>query len=365
MAQSGRLCRDPDEYKSGSQLPIAHNNRPPFSSFALVYTENSCAAQINSLIRQTRVVRSFAMAASSQPVVHTLYEPTSGTWQYIVACPVTSQAAVIDPVLNFNAATNELSTKSADEILGLIKDKAYHVTYLLETHVHADHLTASQYLQQELEATSVDRPKTCMGKRVKDAQARFGKRYGVSAAELETAFDHLFEDGEQFSIGTLKVEVLHLPGHTPDHIGYMTGENVFTGDSIFNPDVGSARCDFPGGSATALYKSMSKLLSLPPHYRLYTGHDYPPATRINVAGEKPEPLPYTTVSDQRQGNKHVKDGTLEEEFVQWRSERDAGLAEPKLINQALQFNITAGRLPEIAADGHRYFVPAKAVQEVL
>ncbi len=184
-------------------------------------------------------------------------------------------------------------------ILALIKDKEYVVTYLLETHIHADHLTASQYLQQELEKASGERPKTCMGKRVKDAQARFGKRFGVSVAELDTAFDHLLEDGEQLSIGELKVEVLHLPGHTPDHVGYMIGENVFTGDSIFNPDVGSARCDFPGGSATALYKSMAKLLSLPRHYRLYTGHDYPPADRNGVEGEKPKPLAYTTVGDQQ------------------------------------------------------------------
>jgi glyoxylase-like metal-dependent hydrolase (beta-lactamase superfamily II) len=299
------------------------------------------------------------MAASSVPIIHTLFEPTSGTWQYVVACPTTSQAAVIDPVLNFNAATNELSTKSADEILALVKEKGYLVTHLLETHVHADHLTASNYLQKQLENSTGKRPQTCIGKRIKDAQARFGGRYGIPAAELDTAFDHLCEDGETFSLGDMQGEVLYLPGHTPDHVGYMIGENVFAGDSIFNPDVGSARCDFPGGSATALYGSMAKLLSLPRHYRLYTGHDYPPATRNGI------PLPYTTVGDQREGNKHVKDGRSENDFVKWRSERDAGLAEPKLINQALQFNIMAGRLPEVAADGHRYFVPKQAPQTVL
>jgi glyoxylase-like metal-dependent hydrolase (beta-lactamase superfamily II) len=299
------------------------------------------------------------MAASAVPVIHSLFEPTSGTWQYVVACPATSQAAIIDPVLNFSAATNELSTKSADEILALIKEKGYLVTHLLETHVHADHLTASNYLQKQLEDSTGKRPATCIGKRIKDAQARFGGRYGIPAAELDTAFDHLCDDGEKFSIGHLQGEVLYLPGHTPDHIGYMIGENVFAGDSIFNPDVGSARCDFPGGSATALYSSMAKLLSLPRHYRIYTGHDYPPATRSG------KPLPYTTVGEQREGNKHVKDGTSEDEFVKWRSERDAGLAEPKLINQALQFNITAGRLPEVDADGRRYFVSKQASQTVL
>lgn len=305
------------------------------------------------------------MAVSIAPVVHTLFEPVSGTWQYVVACPVTCQAAIIDPVLNFNAATNDLSTEAADEILALVNEKQYLVTHILETHVHADHLTASHYLQQKIQSTSAEPPKICMGKRVKDAQAQFGKLFGVPSTKLDVAFDHLFEDGETFSIGDLTVEVLHLPGHTPDHIGYMIGENVFTGDSIFNPDVGSARCDFPGGSATALFNSMSKLLSLPPHYRLYTGHDYPPATRTSSPDGKPEPLAYTTVQDQREGNNHVKDGTLEKEFVQWRSERDAGLAQPKLINQALQFNIMAGRLPEPDGDGHRYFVPLQAVQTVL
>jgi len=299
------------------------------------------------------------MAATVAPVINTLFEPTSGTWQYVVACPDTSQAAIIDPVLNFNATTNELSTKAADEILALVKDKGYQVTYLLETHVHADHLTASNYLLQELENSASKRPQTGIGRRIKDAQTRFGGQYGIPPPELDSAFDHLFEDDESFSIGHVQAKILYLPGHTPDHIGYMIGENVFTGDSIFNPDVGSARCDFPGGSATALFNSMTKLLSLPGHYRLYTGHDYPPATRAG------QPLPYTTVSDQRGGNKHVKDGTSEHDFVQWRSERDAGLAEPKLMQQALQFNIVAGRLPEVAADGHRYFVPKQPLQTVL
>jgi glyoxylase-like metal-dependent hydrolase (beta-lactamase superfamily II) len=187
------------------------------------------------------------MAASAVvPTIHPLFEPTSGTWQYIVACPTTAQAAIIDPVLNFNAATNELSTKAADEIVAVVREQGYTVVYLLETHVHADHLTAANYLQEQLGQGSAPRPKTCIGKRIKDAQARFSGRFGIPAAELDTAFDQLCDDGGTLLIGDLPCEVLYLPGHTPDHIGYLIGENVFVGDSIFNPDVGSARCDFPG-----------------------------------------------------------------------------------------------------------------------
>jgi glyoxylase-like metal-dependent hydrolase (beta-lactamase superfamily II) len=152
------------------------------------------------------------MAASAVPIIHTLFETTSGTWQYVVACPTTSQAVVIDPVLNFNAATNELSTRLIDEILALVKEKGYRMTHLLETHVDANHLTASHCLQRQLGDTVDKRPKTCIGKRIKDAQAQFGGKYGIPAAELIKAFDHLFEDGENFSIGGLKAEVLHLLG---------------------------------------------------------------------------------------------------------------------------------------------------------
>jgi glyoxylase-like metal-dependent hydrolase (beta-lactamase superfamily II) len=154
----------------------------------------------------------------------------------------------------------------------------------------------------------------------------------------------MYADGESFDIGNVQVVVLHLPGHTPDHVGYQIGENVFTGDSIFNPDLGSARCDFPEGSASALWNSMQRLLSLPLHYKLYTGHDYPPADRKGEDGDS-KPRPYATVEEHRASNKHVKVGTEESTFVEWRTTRDAGLNEPKLINHALQFNIRAGKLP--------------------
>lgn len=163
---------------------------------------------------------------------------------------------------------------------------------------------------------------------------------------MTNVFDHLWTDNEAFQIGELKAEVLYLPGHTPDHVGYRIGDqDVFTGDSIFNPDVGSARCDFPGGDAHELWVSMSRLLALPPHVRLYTGHDYPPADREGEGEEGGKERPYTTVKEQREGNKHVKSGTKEVDFVNWRRERDAGLGEPRLLSVAMQVNVRGGRLP--------------------
>ena len=302
---------------------------------------------------------------SPKPNIHTIYEPVTGTWQYVVADQGTQVAVIIDAVLDFDAATSKISTGSADALLTLVESNRYTVDRLLETHVHADHLTASGYLQKRLTAVQGKKPTIGIGKRIADVQSRFGTRYGVSPDELSGHFDHTFDDHEHFMIGTVQVDVLHLPGHTPDHIGYLIGDNVFTGDSIFNPDVGSARCDFPGGSATALHASMSELLALPPHYRLYTGHDYPPDSReTNESGSKAKP--FTTVEEQRKENKHVKDGTKKEEFIKWRSDRDSGLAEPKLIHQALQFNIRAGHLPTTDSEGYMYFkVPLKVPEALL
>jgi glyoxylase-like metal-dependent hydrolase (beta-lactamase superfamily II) len=292
------------------------------------------------------------------PQVHTVFEPKTGTWQYVVADPTTKQAVIIDSVLDYDPAASQLSTKSADDLLALVASHGYTITRILETHAHADHLTASRYLQKQLQQKESQRPEVCIGGRIKDVQALFGPRYGVPLSELDQAFDYTFKDGEKFKIGNVEAEVVHLPGHTPDHIGYVIGSNVFTGDSMFNPDVGSARCDFPGGSATSLYQSMQKLLHLPPHYRLYTGHDYPPDTREAPDGVKE--MPYTTVKRQRRENKHVKEGTKEEDFVKWRAERDSGLPEPKLIHQSLQVNIRGGRLPRPDSSGMRWLhVPLK------
>ncbi len=186
-----------------------------------------------------------------EPVVHAIFEPQTCTWQYIVADPSTNAAVIIDPVLDFDQARNTVSTKSADALLSLVEEKGYTVDRLLETHVHADHLTAAKYLQHKL-AKKGQRPEVGIGKRIGGVQERFAERYDIAREEYEGAFDKLFDDDEVFHVGELESKAVHLPGHTPDHMGYLIGENIFSGDSIFNSDVGSARCDFPGGNAKDL-----------------------------------------------------------------------------------------------------------------
>jgi len=299
---------------------------------------------------------------SPEPNVLPVFEPKTGTWQYIISCPTTSKACILDPVLDYDPSTATISTTSADALLSHIASKSLTVTHIMETHAHADHLTASRYLQASLTTTSPNSltPQICIGRRIKDVQATFSAKYGIDKSDLIYSFDKLWDDGETFEVGELTGQVLYLPGHTPDHVGYAIGSNVFTGDSIFNPDVGSARCDFPGGDASALWNSMNTLLSLPEEYRLYTGHDYPPGTR-EAMGEVGKEKAYTTVKEQREENKHAKIGTAEEEFVSWRRERDGGLGEPRLLHQAMQVNIRGGRLPAPSPAGDRFFaVPIKA-----
>ncbi|KAF4982470.1 hypothetical protein FZEAL_1924 [Fusarium zealandicum] len=284
--------------------------------------------------------------ATQDPIVHDVFENITGTWQYVVADPSTSSAAIIDPVLDYDPVTQAVTTKTADAILALIKKQGYKVERILETHAHADHLTAASYLQSRLTQEQGHRPPIGIGKRITQVQTRFGQGYGVSTEEYQVVFDKLFDDDETFDIGTLKATAMHLPGHTPDHMGYKIGDNVFCGDSIFHADIGTARCDFPGGSANNLFESGRKLLSLPAQTKIWTGHDYPPEDRG-------APVPYMTVQQHREQNKHVKDGITEQEFVALRSERDAKLAAPRLIHQSLQVNIRGGRLPKPDDSGHR------------
>ncbi|KAF2466573.1 Metallo-hydrolase/oxidoreductase [Lindgomyces ingoldianus] len=299
------------------------------------------------------------MKDPTQPEVHPIFEPNTSTWQYIIADPATKDAAIIDSVLDFNISTSTITTTSADNLIDLAKRNDYRIVYILETHAHADHLTASKYIQQTLLRGGNPKPQICIGKRIEQVQRTFATKYHINEAEYVSIFDKLLEDGEHLPLGKLEIEVLHLPGHTPDHVGYVIGSNVFTGDSLFLPDVGSARCDFPGGDATALFKSMMRLLTLPPDCRLYSGHDYPP----NQDG-RTEPRAFATVAEQREKNKHVHDGVTLDEFVQWRTQRDATLGEPRLLHQALQFNIRAGQLPSASEHGHRFFhVPLKVPEE--
>jgi glyoxylase-like metal-dependent hydrolase (beta-lactamase superfamily II) len=306
------------------------------------------------LLNQFNIMADKAQPQSiGSPLIHTIHEPKTGTWQYIVADPSTRKAVIIDSVLDFDPATSSISTPSADNLLEIVRKESYTVEKILETHAHADHLTASYYLKQQL----CTHPEICIGARIGAVQATWAEKYGIEKFEYEGVFDKLFEDDENFAIGGIQSKVIHLPGHTPDHVGYLIGPNVFAGDSIFNPDIGSARCDFPGGSAADLFASTKKLLSMPGEYKLYTGHDYPDGR---------DALSYTTVAVQRETNKYVKNGTNEEDFVKWRRERDSGLGEPKLLHQALQTNIRAGRLPAKNKDGLRLFsVPIKGPVGVL
>ncbi|KAF4986990.1 hypothetical protein FDECE_15655 [Fusarium decemcellulare] len=281
-----------------------------------------------------------------EPTVHDLFEKVTGTWQYVVVDPSTLTAAIIDPVLDYDPVTQAVTTKTADAILSLVKDKGYKVERILETHAHADHLTAASYLQHRLTKEQGHKPLVGIGKRINQVQKRFGEGYGVPPEEYGVVFDTLFDDDETFNIGKLSATAIHLPGHTPDHLGYKIGDNVFCGDSLFHADIGTARCDFPGGSANQLFESGRKLLSMPGHTKIWTGHDYPSAARA-------APVPWMTVQQHREMNKHVKDGITEDEFVALRNERDANLAAPRLLHQSLQVNIRAGQLPKPNEAGHR------------
>ncbi|TPR07714.1 Major Facilitator Superfamily protein [Aspergillus niger] len=283
---------------------------------------------------------------AQEPTIHSQFEPNTGTWQYIVADPSTSKAVIIDPVLDYDSATQVISTSTADSLLVGIEEKNYSISYILETHAHADHLTAASYLASRISQKQGFRPSIGIGKHITQVQQLFGSRFQIPAEEYEGVFDKLWEDGETFKVGSLTATAMHLPGHTPDHLGYKIGDNVFCGDSLFHADIGTARCDFPNGSAQSLYHSVQKLLSLPNHVRIWTGHDYPNANRT-------EPVPWLTVRDHRTRNKHVNDDVTEEQFLALRQERDATLRQPKLLNPSLQVNIRAGRLPRKTESGMR------------
>ncbi|AEO60324.1 hypothetical protein MYCTH_2309474 [Thermothelomyces thermophilus ATCC 42464] len=304
---------------------------------------------------------------AQEPRIHSIFEPQTSTWQYIVADPATRAAVVIDPVLDYDKTTRAISTTAADALLDFIRSEGYTVSHVLETHAHADHLTAAFYLRRRLAALQGQggrpggdqgaAPAVGIGRRIGEVQGLFGKRYGVACDEYDGAFDLLLDDDQVFWIGQLPAQVMHLPGHTPDHVGYRIGDNVFCGDSLFHPALGTARCDFPGGSARALYQSARKLLSLPDHVKVWVGHDYPPE------GER-APEPWTTVGEHRARNKHVRDGVTEDEFVQMRNARDKVLGAPRLLHESLQVNIRAGQLPRADESGMRTLrLPIKVPDE--
>jgi glyoxylase-like metal-dependent hydrolase (beta-lactamase superfamily II) len=276
------------------------------------------------------------------PTIRAFFDEPTNTVSYLVADAATRRAAVIDPVLDYDHRTGKASTKSADAILEAAANGGFQIDWVLETHAHADHLSGAPYLKLKTGA------KVGIGEHIRDVQKIF--RPVFNATDLKgdgSEFDRLFRDGERFSIGSLEVEVLHVPGHTPADIAYKIGDAVFVGDTLFMPDYGTARADFPGGDARTLYRSIRRLLSLPSVTRLFMCHDYKAPGRDHYAWE-------TTVGEQRAHNPHVKDGIEEEAFVAMREARDAKLAAPLLLLPSIQVNIRAGKLPPADANGVHY-----------
>ncbi|TWI06241.1 glyoxylase-like metal-dependent hydrolase (beta-lactamase superfamily II) [Luteimonas cucumeris] len=278
------------------------------------------------------------------PTVHPHHHAGTGTWSYVVADPATGEAALIDPVLDYEAASGRTSTASVQALLDYVHEHGYRVRWLLETHAHADHLSAARWLKQRLPEATL-----AIGEGIRIVQATFrpifnlGDGFPVDGSQ----FDHLFAAGESFAIGGLQARVIPVPGHTSDSNAYLIGDALFTGDSLFMPDAGTARCDFPGGSAQTLFRSIQRLFELPDDTRVFVCHDYGPGGRP-VACE-------TSIGEQKRANIHVGGGIDEVQFVAMREARDATLSMPALIIPAVQTNIRAGALPPAEGNGVRYF----------
>jgi len=274
-------------------------------------------------------------------VVDCLFHKGTNTCTFVVGDSFTKRCAIIDSVWDFDVASGTLSFDHDQKVIELVTAKGYTVEWILETHIHADHLTGAQHMKAVLGG------KIGMGRRVIEVQATFKALYNLSDFEADgRQFDHLFSDGETFQIGRLEARVMETPGHTPACVTYVIGNAAFTGDTAFMPDNGTARCDFPGGSPEQLYASVKRIEALPEGTRCFVGHDYPPAGR-DVRFE-------ISVAEQRRDNKHIKDGTSLSEYVQVRTARDKTLDAPKLLLPALQVNIRAGHLPASDSNGVVY-----------
>lgn len=268
-------------------------------------------------------------------------EPTS-TVTYLVWDPATRQAAVIDPVLDYDHRSGKASTVSADRVLDAARADDLTIAWVLETHAHADHLSAAPYIRQRTNA------RVAIGEHIRDVQTIFRPVFNLDDVSGDgSEFDRLLKDGETLQIGQLTVEVLHTPGHTPACVSYRIGDAVFVGDTLFMPDYGTARADFPGGSARTLYRSIQRLLALSPQTRIFLCHDYKAPGRDSYAWE-------TTVAEERARNVHVREGIDEEAFVAMRQQRDATLAAPTLLLPSIQVNIRAGQLPRAESNGVQY-----------
>jgi glyoxylase-like metal-dependent hydrolase (beta-lactamase superfamily II) len=269
------------------------------------------------------------------------YHPPSGTFSYVVSDPVARQAAIVDPVLDYDAAGGRTATAFADDLIAHVRSHGLELAWILETHAHADHLSAAPHIRAALGG------RIAIGAGIREVQARFKKLFNMERGFLPdgSQFDVLFEDGDRFELGRLQGQVLATPGHTSDSISYLIGDAVFVGDTLFAPDAGTARCDFPGGDAALMYRSTRRLFELPDETRVFLCHDYP---------EGRDPMAQSTIGEQRRANIHVRDGISEQEYVRIREARDRTLELPTLILPAVQVNIRAGHLPPAEDNGVAY-----------
>ena len=280
-----------------------------------------------------------------QALIRSFFDPVTATVTHVLADPESKRAAIIDAVLDYDPKAGRTSTTSADALIDWVRSEGLAVDWLLETHAHADHLSAAPYLQQQLGG------QIAIGAHIRDVQSVFKRLFNDDGIPTDgTPFDHLLQDGERVALGALTIEVMHTPGHTPGCVSFavasVSGLDVFIGDTLFMPDYGSARCDFPGGDAAALYRSIRKLLALPPQTRLHLCHDYPGTVRT--------PQWVSTVEEQRRDNIHVHEGIDEATFVAMRTARDKTLAKPVLLLPAIQINVRAGHWPAPEANGVSY-----------
>lgn len=279
---------------------------------------------------------------SPAPEVVAAFDPATHTISYIVADPATGAAAIIDPVLDYDPAAARTSTTSVDHLLEIVAGRGWRLERVLETHAHADHLTGAHEIKVRTHVP------VGIGERITRVQKTFGDLFEAHDVTPDgAAFDETYGDGDAFRLGELTVEVMHTPGHTPACVSYRIGDAVFVGDTLFMPDYGTARCDFPGGDARTLYRSIQHLLALPPETRMFVGHDYLPEGRTDFVWE-------TTVGAQKASNVHIGGRRSEDDYVTIREARDANLAAPQLILQSLQINIRAGELPPPEVSGRRF-----------
>jgi glyoxylase-like metal-dependent hydrolase (beta-lactamase superfamily II) len=286
-----------------------------------------------------------------KPQVNAFFDEATNTITYVVREPEGRACAIVDSVLDFDYASGRTDTRSADAVIKFVQDEGLEVQWILETHVHADHLSAAPYIQERVGG------KIGIGQNITVVQNTFGKVFneGTRFQRDGSQFDQLFKEGDSLHIGQMRADVLHTPGHTPACLTYVVGDAAFVGDTLFMPDFGTARCDFPGGSAETMYDSVQKILSLPDETRIFVGHDYKAPGRDDYAWE-------TTVGAQKALNVHVGAGKSREDFVRMRTERDSTLAMPRLIIPSLQVNMRAGQMPEPEDNGVSYLkVPVNGI----